>query len=238
MSEPFSYISTNPSKLADHFNENQQFKHIKHNLIVDCENIRNQLEKFKLNKEMVEIDGIQLNYDKLWVMGGYFFKYYPENPYAVIFPEFYEIVSKEQKIDLYYEGNLTENLTETIREKAFKKFTLNSIDPQSQPEWIKCYHINNTFTLNFCDTSNKFATDIISQFDAPFCKIAFNINRDIFSLHPWFYEPTQYLLNSNSERTLKFRMKGFYDESCFEKDVKLIFNRLIDSIFIENSKNN
>ena len=194
-----------------------RFAHLKHDLIADCAFIDNLFDPNNADT-YPSFDDLILNYDAIYISGGYFFKYSANNPFARILPDYFKDFAKEQKIDVYSRllpqvKNGSDVLT------TFKqKYSVPSNQEQS-PVFTKTFQHRIpgvTFTINYWNDPYK-RPPVNYYFDAEFCNVEYRINKKVFIVSDWFNSNNDidnaelFPANIDKERKLKFKMKGLYN---------------------------
>lgn len=190
-----------------------RFKNVNHDLKKDIEHISTIFKFSNQNNDSLYsfADGlIRVPYEQIYVSGGYFFKYSQNNPYAIIFPVAHKKFQSNQKIDLYFSGDFENWDIKTIFKPRYT--TLNGTDMS-----LGLNHNGAEITINYLhcnDNTIKTGTSAIFEFDANFCKVAYNIKNKDFAISSWFKSENAELFPRNVDliRELKFKMKGFYEK--------------------------
>ena len=194
--------------------EQDRFKHVNHDLKKDIEHITTIFSNQNNDYYYSFADGlIRVPYDQIYISGGYFFKYSQNNPYAIIFPDAYQKFQSNQKIDLYFDKDFANLDIKTIFNSRFT--TLNGTVMS-----LELSHKEAEITINYllCNDGKTImtGTTAIFEFDANFCKVAYNIKNKNFAISSWFKSENAdcelFPRNVDLIRELKFKMKGFYNK--------------------------
>ena len=212
-------ITLTPKQFKQLLESQVRFAHLKHDLIADCAYIQTLFPQPDPNNTNQTLEGLSLNYDTMYISGGYFFKYSANNPFARILPDYFKDFAKEQTIDFYSISFPQVENNSRILESFKPKYSVASNQRQFTVMTRAFQHISNpdvTFTLNYWNDPNERAP-VNNFFDAEFCNVEYWIREKVFKVSDWFnsnYDTDNAELfpaNINKERKLKFKMKGLYN---------------------------
>lgn len=163
---------------------------------------------------------LQIDWNNLFVAGGYFFKYNENAVYSRLLPELLQEFKNNQSIDFFYlaaipsiDGNL--------------KYTIDGISVYRQNYEIKGKKI----TFNWSNQPLPIEKTILHLFDSEFCKVAYNIAEKKIHFSPWFDKPDYSSGigdNTNLLRKLKFHMKGLEYRDLELKNVLTNLSKCFD----------
>lgn len=210
-------ITLTPIQFKQLLESQVRFAHLKHDLIADCAYIDTLFPQSAADNTIRSNEGLVLNYDTMYISGGYFFKYSANNPFARILPDYFNDFLKEQKIDFYSISFPQVENDSNILNSFRPKYSVSLNQEEFTVMTGACKHNSGvTFTLNYWKDANE-RTPVNNFFDAEFCNVEYWIKTKQFSVSKWFdrendtYNAELFPANINKERKLKFRMKGLYN---------------------------